>query len=395
MKHNLTLLITAHFLTTASCTAMESVLTKPKFCLFYSDTIVIVAGDNGWTFFDTTQKAHTKINEQKIQALGINENIAALVTGKNKDTLDIYTITEEGALRAAWKFESHSKICPITVSNHTVFAYHKDEIKAYDYRDKTRHNIKVPYHKSATIFPRISCHPTKTEIIYPSSQQTLSIVQPYSEPLIKAHLTIDLCICTGGEYNPNGTMLALNNHHCRYFIYNEEMRDSFAYELGTDNKKYISLAFHPHYYTLLLLSEDNSLECWDYLRRTLLFTTHPLAKTNYAITEHCALSKRLAFSHDGTQLLVALEDEWKIITIPQNNLLVICWLLYKNNLPNNLKNIIVRTIIGNTPFSQLNLAELSTIATLPPIRGGVDLSTQAEKPTENIKITAVYQNKQS
>lgn len=370
---------------------------KPRFCLFPCNKKVVIAGENGWTIFNVSSKKNLleKIQKHKIKDLAINENLLAVTTEMSDDKqyrLYIYSINEKG-INLAWSLKSPSPISPIAASNHTVFSYHENKLKLYDYRDKQKMLITIPYDNTAHTIPHISCHPTKTEFIYPSSKTTLCIVQPHNDTLVKMHLTTDLSLCDGADYNPNGTMLAIKANLWRYFICDIEHNDPYAYELSSNDAIYVSSIFHPYYYIFLLLSDDNIIEGWDYMRRALLFTTYPLKKAQHTRINPHIHSKRLAISPDGMQLLVALEDKWSIIPIPQNNLFTIYTLLYKKNLPKNLKKRVIRTIIGTTNFSQFNITELSKVKMLPPIHGGIDLSKKAVEPTKKRKITAVYRNK--
>jgi hypothetical protein len=380
MKQHISFLITIHFLSTTACTAMEedSKIIKPRFCLFTFDDEAFVAGKNGWNVFDAaSQQPCYDIKSDKIKDVAMNKDIIALTTKTSYDKpyrLCINSINAEGT-KPEWVFESSSPITPIVVSNHTIIAYHKNKIKLYDYRDKTRDKCIIPYNTKATrisVIPLlISSHPTKLEFIYPSSDKTLSIVQPYHETLIKMELTTDFIQCDGGEYNPNGTILALKANYWQYFIYNIERNNSYAYEIGINSTPYVSSIFHPYLYILFLLSENNILEGWDYLRHILLFTTYPLANAMSAKMDYRTYNKRLAVSPDGTKLVVALEDTWKIIDIP-----------HKNHLLSP----------DTSEFFQFNSTALSQVETLPPIRGG-DLSKEAVMPTEYRKITAVYNKK--
>jgi hypothetical protein len=148
-----------------------------------------------------------------------------------------------------------------------------------------------------------------------------------------------------------------------------------------------------------LLSENNIIECWDYKRRILIFSTGPLLtdkKTN-KINTGIGHSKRLAVAPDGRRLVTALENTWGIIPIPHKNLFLIYLLLCKNNIPKYPRNSIIRIIapfLKNMEFSQFNFLELAKVEALPPTQGGIDLSKEAMKPTEYRHLTAIYQSKQ-
>jgi WD40 repeat protein len=355
----------------------DSKITKPRFCLFTSNEQAFVAGENGWNIFNvTSQQPYYEMQTDKIEDIAMNNEIMAVATyDATKYHLYIGPKSKDG-IHPEWNLASSSPINPIVASNHAIISYHEDEIELYDYRDKDNISFTVPYDTKVTRLAHIplliSSHPTKLEFIYPSSKKTLSIVQPYHDTFTKMKLKTNFLQCDGGQYNPNGTMLALKANFWQYFIYNLEHNDSHAYQIGT-NQVFISSAFHPSLYTLFLLSADNIIEGWDYLRRILLFTTYPLAHTSHNGMNHCTYSKRLACSPDGKKLLVALEDEWKIIDIPQKDDLF--------------------SSVDIAEFFQLNLTEFYKVKTLAPIRGGVNLSKEAVVPTKNKRVTAVYLEK--
>lgn len=405
------ILITTLFITYPSIAMKEPKVIKPRYCLFPSNDWVAIAGDYGINFYDVCSKKlfQRKHPHKKIKDVALSNDVLAYVTEdlKENHSLYIYARTEQEFPVKLITTSSHPLY--IAANNHIVSSYHKEIINSqfkniinvYDYRDKSIERvIEDPYDETAP-FPYVSCHPTKSEFIYPYSGKNLVIVQLFHDydDMVKMELRTDLVKCNGAEYNPTGTILAIKGNNWQYFIYNLESRNVYAYQIGLENRIYISSAFHPHDYMFFLLSENNIIECWDYKRRILIFSTGPLLtdkKTN-KINTGIGHSKRLAVAPDGRRLVTALENTWGIIPIPHKNLFLIYLLLCKNNIPKYPRNSIIRIIapfLKNMEFSQFNFLELAKVEALPPTQGGIDLSKEAMKPTEYRHLTAIYQSKQ-
>src|SRR5438309_11514212 len=115
---------------------------------------------------------------------------------------------------------------------------------------------------------------------------------------------------------------------------------------------------------LALLSHDNVIQYWDYLSRKVVATTRALAENILInINKYKRPTKRLAFSPDGSQLALALKNKWSVIDVPNNNnnLLMIYYLLHTNQIPNEVINAIIQSIVTLskiTPISPLQYTEL-------------------------------------
>jgi hypothetical protein len=376
-------------------------ITKPKSIVFIDNKTVAIKGKEGCEIFNrTSQRLLHKLSTCSLHDtfhLAANKN-EIIVIDENE-----FTVFNGQTGRRNWLgfFVDPMTLVISSSTSNIFFSYLKGTI--IEYNSKSIYsltdyltNLKntVPYSDSATDHPLISCHPKEKAILYPSDNKTLSIAQPGRNPLIKLHLNTNLPLCNSGEFSGDGTMIAINDNHNKYFIYDLENKDAYAYELAADDKKYVAVAFHPLSNLLALLSHDNIVQYWDYVTRQRVATTHALAKDIKQKINKDKLTKRLAFSPDGMHLTVALKNEWIVLDIPQSNLLkhlLICYTLYKNDLPQDLINLIVNTMMR---LSQLNLAALSKVAPLPIPQPTDDQTTISEEP-EYRSIEIVYNDQNS
>jgi|GEM_PF-7128118 len=392
MKPNILFCIATYFLTaTNSYFAMEPhTITKPEWIGFMNNNTIVVGGKDGCKIFDSkSQKILHQLTSKTITHLVVNNKMIVCVGDKR---LLFFNAKAEiiHPQRDIWQ-NTNLALSPI---DDTLFFYHQARLGLYDsltgqrifWKKEIPNRDPVPYSTSATACPLIACHPTKNIILYPSNKQTLLMVQPGSNPLVSMNLNTNTKLCGGGEYSADGSAIAFNDQsQDKYFIYYLPNKNELAYELAADNKKYISVAFHPNKSLLALLSQDNIIQYWDYVSRILIATTHPL--TSNIGNSINSQTKRLTFSPDGTKLAIVLRHIWRVVEVPEhyNNIVAIPWYLQKiYNLPKELIQIIIHKIIYNSMLSKINCTGLSKLQKLTIPQQETDIQTDTEH--RNIKI---------
>ena len=77
-----------------------------------------------------------------------------------------------------------------------------------------------------------------------------------------------------GSYNPDGTVIAINQREDGYLFYSKKDSQDFVINSSKKSGKrnryasYYSIAFHPKKRLVALFTHDNKIELWDYTRKT-------------------------------------------------------------------------------------------------------------------------------
>jgi hypothetical protein len=412
-NHYILPIILLSITTIQTCYAMEEKTSNNQIQLAFccNDNVVLVTNGEKWASYNITTETRLKQKNESIFHFDQNDDISITIYGSQRNSLSIVDVQQE---KDGWIIHNITPVSTaVTLHKNSVFCFYENICTCYDYRDKNINDFYIPHKKSATAFPLISCHPQRAEIIYPYNKTTLAILQPYSEPAIKAYLKTGLTNCTGALYNPNGTIIALNDSYQRYFINN--LNENVAYELTTYQKNdlltvnddnfqssndsdeqnlkknnYCAAAYHPHYELIALLNNNGSMEYWNYTTRELIGFTAPLFDGAQTPPNPFICSKCLSFSPNGKKLIVAIHNEVIFLNMLHNDLFMIYYLLILHKIPNNIIAHIIFNATDSCSITDFNMRALRNVKKLKKAKGGVDLSKKAEKKTLNKNIIAIY-----
>jgi len=356
MRLFLNIFFVIHLLNIALCTAMEK--NTPYAAAFLNNKTIVIGSDKGCHLVDTTSGNRIKeLTPDKTYHITIQQqnNLIAVKTEKK------LLVFNGKTRKKIWSKKSLHPTKPIIFSkvNKTLFRGH-EQLMSYNHEDK-KNPLNEPNNTIFTYSSYISCHPLKNKILYSSDKQMLSIAAITNAPYIENNLFAHSIKYISGEYNPDGTMMAMYGNKQDYFIYT--LGDKLAYIFNTNNKKYVAAAFHPHYFILALLSHDNVIQYWDYKSRTLIGETHPLGNINF--TQRKTPRKLLSFSPNGRLLAAILKDQYRIIDTPPHNLLLICFLLKTIGYLPELISIILQDMTRPCSLFFFNFTALFNVAKLP------------------------------
>lgn len=418
MKHNLNFFITAYILITASsCHAMElTTITKPKAIAFIDNNRVVVGGENGCGIFDTKSKALLKkITPSNLYQLVTNKDIIAVI-GENKakkkprTKLTVFD-TEKG--EKSWsegiKFY-HTQLACSSVNNNlfvssSSFTQAGYNLIEYDYIKHETDDTEEAFHIRYIDDGKIVCHPTQNILLYSDRENLFTISSRVSDarhnynkyyyepnPLQRIDFNaghndrIEV-----GMFSPDGSKIIFsrNKEYCIYDVTNES-----AYEISFFQQPFVAAAFHPNCPLLALLTKDNSVLFWNYSTRKDIAKTYPLTKNSRKEKNRDRFAPRLAFSPDGTQLAVALADNWTVINTPafKKNFAAIFYALLNNNLPKELIKIIMLHIAHHPQLSYCDFAPLLQIAPLPALQPTIMERNLFPRETEYITANWHYED---
>ncbi len=344
MKHNLKLLITAHFLITASCTAMENAahITKPNilaeltcikepYTAFYlTENRVLINGSDQCSVVDpTTNKEIKRIfdNNEWSSCISVHPNktkfaFSAHYPPDNKQKITIYdtktctvehTINWDGATLESLLFS------PLDDTIATVI-FNSVNAKFYNY--KTNKTTITDIEEAAR---RI--------------KQTIPN-RPASH---------SFC-----EHSPNGSFIARGTGS--QIIITKPNQDTYTIDVPKiyNTSCFNKIAFHPNSKILITLSNpEGFLNYWDVSTFQHITTMTPTsARATWPV------SSSLSFSPNGTKLLLVVHGKCTVLEVPfdvlyqpgaQQKALFVYWLLKNLNndpdLPQDVRHLLVHTTL--------------------------------------------------
>jgi WD40 repeat protein len=412
VKHHIYCLITAYLLIAASCHAMElTAITNPRSIAFVDNKTVVVGGKNGCGVFDSaSQKLIHTLTPSDIYSLAANKDIVAVLgvnqtkdkprskltvfnteTGKKKWSEAHYTTTN-----CAYNNFCTSDNIVLSQIDTTLFVSTGGAIITYDYIKQQKNYTEKAFSLSCRNSNRdITCHPTKNILLYSDLHMLYTIQIPpkaqekYLYPLqqIRIHNSYARTKAISGPYSPDGSKIVFsyNKKYCLYDVIN-----GIAYEISIHQQRYVAAAFHPNCPILALLSKDNSVLFWNYLTRKDLAKTYP--KDICKKENRVPFAKRLAFCPSGTQLAVALTDNWMVINTPgfNKNFAAIFYVLHKELLK-ELIEIIMLYIAYPPQLSYCDPAALLEITPLPVLQPTTMEINSYPHGTEHKRVNWYYE----
>jgi WD40 repeat protein len=418
MKRYLTIFITAHLLIAASsCIAMEkNTSIKPHCITFIDDATIVVGGNGGCGIFEKQSKTLIKkLTNNPVYHLAANKDVVAFIDNNTINFFDAKTGTKKWKTSAPLYDYDYTKTETETENEKTGYLHYDDpiilsttgnmlfvfsnhalhrDLIACNYVNQTTQLNRFVCNDITTKFPIIACHPITNHVLIPLSKDTLSLVQPDGKSLLGPLYLETNNTFHGGQYSPDGAMIAMSNADGKYFICDLKEDNPSAYQLGTNDKDYIVAAFHPHTYLLALLSNtintgQYTVQYWDYKSRVLIAETTPLAISMKKIFSYF-LHNRLAFSPNGSLLAVALKDRWLVLPVPYHYALITHVL--RNNkmlLPELIATIIQNIAHITNNHYRFSFLDLIALAHVEPL--SIPECDQ-ENVTMNVENKAIYKN---
>jgi WD40 repeat protein len=356
---------------------IEQSIGKPQ-CIAFHNSNILVGGSKGCAAFDQTTQTFvqtiTTHNTKRISIHPYDNTIAltlctddphALEKTKGTYTLQIF----DQAMKKIIFSKNYSIDEPYVLSGtkNKIFFCHKNRLKEFNYSTKTSTDYVIPWQNYINPNYTLTFNKTKNELVYQSNYNILTILQTDKLIVKDALDTKVLRRVHQYTYSTDGNTIAVRNNNTRSYLLHDLQSGNNDFKLiGNINTNYVDIAFHPFYYLVALLTDDNTIELWKYTSPTKLIAyTHPIASINERIYPQ-KQSQRLTFSSNGKLLACTLLHFWYAIKCPQDNLFFIyLWLLY-DIFPKDLVNVITRIIsthteCPDTPFLYLDTLALSKV----------------------------------
>lgn len=336
------------------------VIQKPTCVAFCGDKLFI-AGSNGLGTYNTCTQLCTFLSRDKTYHLALHHNLHNLAAS-SKSELAVYDTKTE---TKKYSYVSLPKAYPV------LFSSIENELCAYD-----NTGLFIRYHylggdtyyrsshetapcdvKNTSTLAYPTLHPHGTGLIYPSGKQTLTCI---SLPTFRAFGSIQSLqnhFINTSMYNPDGTMLAIRDNYDHCCIMDLRNNSNHLIQCGNDCN-YISMAFHPCYNILALLTTTGSIEYWNYKTKQFIGITHEFYTVNLSSR---VPEKYLDFNKKGSQIVAALDEKCVLLNCPQKYLPIIHYVLTNNGLPKELRFIIYNYLQDCLELKELNFLALFDI----------------------------------
>ncbi len=376
MKNNIYLLITAHFLITASCTAMENAAhtTKPNIlaeltcikepfnALYLAENRILINGRDHCSVVDpTTNKEIKRIfdnNEwsSKISVhpnrtkfafsgyYGARDNEQQKITIYNAKTYEIeHTINCDGATINSLLFSPSDDTIAANEYGVVVTLYN------YKTNKTTIIDIKEAARERGDSEPIFSFHPTQPLIclawknIYIHNLETSTTIQKTGSRYYQH-------FCT---YSPDGSFIARGSN-TKIIIMKPDQNPHTSIAQQNKNHSFFDISIHPNNKILITLSNPGGfLNYWDVSTFQHITTMIPICSIN-------SWAPSLSFSPNGTKLLLVLDGKCMVLEVPFDALyqpstkekaILAHWLLKNyqidqhNILPDEIARLIMYTLL--------------------------------------------------
>jgi hypothetical protein len=231
--------------------------------------------------------------------------------------IEIYDVNSEK------KLESHRIINCTTFS--AVFSPFDDSVVTRQDNDLYINGIKrytLPYVGSNHYFS-IDCHPNGQEILYSSSDSTLTCRNIRGGP--GCDYSQNFCI-RRAFYSPNGNHIAIISHEGKVTIYDPERHRSAVCIQGSSIH---DAAFLPDHKSIALVDEFGTLYFSNFSTEKPFF----LSITGPSNAQESSSLNKIVISPNKSECAVLIENHCFIGNIPapfiKNKMLFICWALRK------------------------------------------------------------------
>jgi len=317
---------------------------------------IFIAGDDGVHVYNIHTKTISTLSEKPTIHMAIHPR-SMNVSISNETELAVYnTSTEE----KKWSTQAPLHLwntTPITFSStdDTVYSYKKGLFTIYSSKKIPFKTFNVPLGKKPAYCVQIACHPHKKEFLYPSNEQTVSIVKPNRFREIKEIITSEQSsYIFSALYNHDASIIAMLDTHGTCCLYNTANYsiDLLQHESSTStfSNYYISMAFHPHKNILALLTDNQTIQYWNYKTKQLIAITKnylPKAHHEYSDIISFSRNKRLDFSPDGNLLAVAFPHAcYQLEGVSLfDRFVLLFFILKRRELPRDVIDIILRIIL--------------------------------------------------
>jgi WD40 repeat protein len=353
------------FIITSSCFCMKPSFhyehtidkTKRLFSIAFCNNKIFIAGTNGVDIYNNETKKLTKLSTYPTYHIAAHPLRQYLAISNEKE-LAIYNTQTEQKIWFNHDPIQAWKLSPITFTSkdNTIYAYYRGSFTLYNTpQPLPSNNFTMPFTIiRSQLYFHITSHPTRSEFLLPLYQKIVSISSDQPTNVENKYIFTNNNLIFNAEYNPTGDYIAIKDNKKQCVLYNIQ-KTSFHF---LEKNHYISILFHPNRNIIALLNSAGAIEYWNYkniakIAVTKNYYSNPATKTILSRT------KRLDFNQKGTYLAAALADTFLLLSVPNNNLVSLYFLLKQHHLPQDLIHLIISYFPDLFELQEINFIELS------------------------------------
>lgn len=353
------------------------VIHQPCAVVFLKNNRVAIGGENG-SIIGTCNNENQlskiqKITHHRTHHLAANKDYTLLGLSlveknekENRAIQAIYSIDSKELMIIPDSINANITSIAFSSIENIFFAWHEGTLLTYNPQSGT----SKKYICFNTLLPNrcINCHPTKNGIIYPLTNESLAITDIHENKITNTKLMItfsegtqkNIRLC---EYSPNGSIIALRNAH-QYYLVSYDGSLTTASPLTNPLETYIGCGFHPHQSIIAVLTLSGHIDFFNYKTYELIATTKPLFHTS--VYKHHSKYRWLDICPQGHKLIAILNNEYRIVDIPQNNIFAIYKAFLMQEIPKDMRNYIMNTLLCyyNHYFSRFFIKDLLSVTSI-------------------------------
>lgn len=312
---------------------------NPQYVEFLTNEHVAIQDDNGCNIFDIATNTNIKqISDKRDAHLAVHPNKKKLALSLDT-TITIHDVTTN-----RYEYITHDKVIissAFSSSDETIFLH-----PHYTFQQLIKHNYS---NSTTSIFLQyppeeccraIACHPKKNELciacdigeITTYNQDTCAEIQTIKN--INGYSRIPQRFC---QYSPNGLFIVSGGSMSLNIINTQSYTHrSFPSSL------YHTVIFHPNSAVLTAVMDGHfCIHYYDIKTLELIAYIPELSQFHKDFTT----SKKISFSLDGTQLMIALSDKCVILSVPFE-------VIYQTDTKQRLPYLLF--LLKNLPLNQHN-----------------------------------------
>jgi len=319
----------------------------------FSKDKLFIAGENGVTIYNNTTKTLTKLCDEQTFQIAAHPTIPHVALS-TKTELAIYDTKTE---KKIWTHGPINQWILTSISfsptnHHTVYAYCKGLLTPY-HPTESLQLFRIPCDTHSIEANKIMWHPTKHEFLYPSSKQTISVVEPNNSYKTRDNITFpnnnNICM---GQYSHDASTIAIKDSYKKCCLY-DLTNNSFHHLIAS---KYHSIAFHPNKNILALLTTNGAIHYLNSKTKNIIAVTRNF-HNDHSTRKLFSRTKRLDFSPDGKYLAVGLANTCLVVPAPINNLVMMYFML-KNYTNEDITQYTAHILPNALELEELNFLEL-------------------------------------
>jgi|GEM_PF-2038697 len=220
----------------------------------------------------------------------------------------LITVFDTVKSKEEWFYEGNcSLIAFYSTDKPQVVFYDRSRENLIIYSPLYKRKIAVPINVMPTCCP-FAHHPTKKEFAH-NGDSALTIYDYDENKQVRLEQSFKPALVLGQYYNRDGLCVATMVNDVNESIIVLSSSNGLEY-IYPKEKVYLSMLFHSNNKILLLLNgQMDHIECWDYKNKKCIHTIIFFGDNSSFRISHNQLQNRLAISHDGRELFVALRDK--------------------------------------------------------------------------------------